>query len=156
MDLKNNQTVTNISTTSIRSADNPHALLLETVEQNASNYPRQVYKRAIRARNFQNIIMRPGVRQLSTVAIKHLKNCPVTKADIDAAEHIFGPNLGSLKGKTTRKMPRHVLSNIDPVPTHILRHHSRVALCIDIMYIHKITFLCHHFKESEVWNGGTP
>ena len=43
------------------------------------------------------------------VAIKHLKHCPITKGDIMAADDIFGPNLGSLTGKTV------------PVLTHMSR-----------------------------------
>jgi len=40
-----------------------------------------------------------------------LPNCPITQADILQAEEILGLNLGSLKGKTTRKTTPHVIMN---------------------------------------------
>ena len=38
-----------------------------------------------------------------------LKNCPVTTEGIMVAEDIFGPNLGSLKGKMARCGGKHVV-----------------------------------------------
>ena len=73
---------------------------INTVTQNAEKYTQRAYKRAAKARRFQNIIMRPGSRELMDVSIKHLANCPITCQDVLAADDIFGPNLGSLKGKT--------------------------------------------------------
>jgi len=50
--------------------------LYDTVEQNKQRYPKRLYQRAVRARKFQNIMMRPGSRQLADVTIHHLK-CPI-------------------------------------------------------------------------------
>jgi hypothetical protein len=48
--------------------------------------------------------MYPSVRQFMTIADKNLlKNNPVKRADIQAAEDIFGTNLGALKVKTARR-----------------------------------------------------
>ena len=85
--------------------------------------------------------MRPSSKQMRDIAIKHLSNCPITRSDIIAADHIFGPNLGSLKGKTPRKLPEHVKANIDPVPHQILKIYRNIMLCTEIMFINKIPFL---------------
>jgi len=84
--------------------------------------------------------MRPGSRQLADAAIHHLKS-PISKSDIIAADNIFGPNLGSLKGKTARTPPKHVFDNIDPVSRDILEKYRNVTLCIDIMFVNKIPFI---------------
>ncbi len=47
--------------------------LYDTVELNKQRYPKRLYQRAARARNFQNIMMRAGSRQLADVVIHHLK-----------------------------------------------------------------------------------
>ena len=74
--------------------------MVQTVAKQADKYTKCAYKKAVLARRLQNIMMRPGARELMDVTIKHLRDCPVTRADVQAAEDIFGTNVGSLKGKT--------------------------------------------------------
>ena len=84
--------------------------------------------------------MQPGMRQLMDVAIHHLKGCPITQADILAAEDISGLNLGYLKGKTVDRPNPHVSTGVDLVPHEILKLHKSITICIDIMFINKIPF----------------
>ena len=42
-------------------------------------------------------------------------DCLVTQHDIKVAKDMFGPNLGSLKGKTNWRKVKHVRSQVDPV-----------------------------------------
>ena len=43
-------------------------------------------------------------------------NCPITSDDVDIAEKIFGPDVGSLKGKSTREQPKRVYDNKINIP----------------------------------------
>jgi hypothetical protein len=62
--------------------------MLEYVGDMAKNYSKRAYKKALMARKFQNIIMRPSTRKYKDVVISHMPGCPITKADIQAAENI--------------------------------------------------------------------
>ena len=71
-----------------------------------------------------------------------IPNCPVTRRDIVAAEHIFGPDVGSLKGKATRKQPIGVgLYNHIPIPSGIVKQYHDVILAVDILYVNKLPFI---------------
>jgi hypothetical protein len=79
--------------------------------------------------------MHPGSREFMDISINHICNCPINKQHIQMAESIFGPNLGSLKGKTTYHTHPHIVGH------DILATHSNIHLTIDIMYINKLSFL---------------
>jgi hypothetical protein len=99
-------------------------------------------KRAVVARKLQDVVGRPSTRDhVKIVEGGMLRNCPITRADILAAEDIFGPNMGSLKGKTGRRKNMHVPSLVADVPCNIVKMHRDVTLCFDIMFVNKIAFL---------------
>jgi hypothetical protein len=98
--------------------------------------------RASLARNLQIIIGRPNTREfIRIVQDGLLPNCPITKDDILAAEYIFGPDLGSLKGKTVRKSQTPVRPGLVSFPLEIMGRYKRLTLCVDVMFVNKIPFL---------------
>ncbi len=69
-------------------------------------------------------------------------NCDVTRQDIINAEDIFGPDTGSLKGKTVRKASDQVQSGgLVPIPATIMAHYRRIILCVDVMKVNRMPFL---------------
>ena len=80
-------------------------------------------------------MMFPGVRQLYKIADENLlRNCPINRGDIRAAEDIFGPNLGALKGKTPARRSTVVSGGRDGVPPDILDRHRDLVVSIDIFF----------------------
>ena len=116
-------------------------LMIETVADRADKYTARDIDLARAARRLQNIIMQPGSRKLMDKIISSLPNCPVTKDDVRRADDVWGPNLGSLKGKTVRRPLPHTHDNVAPVPTEILTTYPSLAMAIDIMFVNKIPFL---------------
>jgi len=59
--------------------------------------------RSTLSQQIQKAIGHPGLNDfLKIVESNLLVNCPIVKQNILAAEDIFGPELGGLKGKTVR------------------------------------------------------
>jgi hypothetical protein len=72
--------------------------------------------------------------------MQHLGNCPVTKADIAAANDILGKNLGSLIGKPVQQSNIHVEGGVDTLPLEVLQLSKDIPIVIDIMFVNKVTF----------------
>lgn len=117
-------------------------VMVTTVSENKSRYTNEHYLNAVRARDLQIKIGRPSTKDFIRIVTRNqLPNCPVTKADILAAEHIFGPDVGSLKGKTTRQRPRTVRPVVETLPPKIMSRYRDVTLACDIMFVNKVPML---------------
>ena len=117
-------------------------VLVNTVEENKSKYTERDYQRALVARRLQNTIGHKSTADLVHIVKENLlKNCPVTTADIMAAEDILGTNVQSLRGKQVRRGGQHVVIERQDVPRTIMERYKNVTLCIDIMFVNKIPFL---------------
>ena len=109
-------------------------MLVTTVDGNKSAFPKIQVRQAEAARRLQQAIGRPSDRRLKEIiAARALPNCTVTEQDVDNARLIFGPDIGSLKGKTVRKNADHVELKLSSVPSELIRRHKAVTICLDIM-----------------------
>ena len=127
--------------------------VVETVAGNKSKYSNEDYSRALKVRQLQQAVGRPSTQDLITILDSNLiKGCSLTARDVKNAEHIFGPDLGILKGKTVRRSSPVVTPNVIPAPS-FLRAYADVTLAIDVMRVNGIPFLItvsRHLKFGSV------
>ena len=76
-------------------------IMVNTIADNKGNYTNDDYLKALHARELQIKIGRPSTKHFIQIfTTNQLPNFPFSRADIIADEHIFGPDVSSLKGKT--------------------------------------------------------
>jgi hypothetical protein len=97
---------------------------------------------ALLTRRIQRVIGRPSTHDYIHILNNNLlPNIPISSNDITTAEDIFRPDIGSLKGKTTRKTPEVIQGELLPIPTDISTKYRIVTIALDIMYVNNIPFL---------------
>jgi hypothetical protein len=115
--------------------------LVNTVASNKTKYTERAYSHAVLARRLQRIIGHPSTRTFLWVVDDNLlPNCPITRKDILAAEHIFGLDVGSLKGKTVHRGAAHVDICTVNIPASLISQYREVVLAADVMFVNKIHF----------------
>jgi hypothetical protein len=121
---------------------NGESFLVDSVEENKLGYNKRQFVSAKRARKLYHTLGCPTVENFKHILRQNIfKNCPVTIADVSTAERISGPDIGALKGKSTRKVPVAVKTDEIEIPRELKEMHQDLILCIDIMFVNGMPML---------------
>ena len=116
--------------------------MVTIVRENRNFYTERQYERAKRARDLYHAIGTPSIQDFKAVIrMNTIGNNPVTTKDIVLAEKIFGADVGSLKGKTTRTRPVPVVEDTIEIPRILISSQQNITLCIDGMKVNGLVFL---------------
>jgi hypothetical protein len=132
-----------------------HITLVSTVEKNKSKFTTRDYDRAKMARRVQVLVGRPELKDFVSYLDKSMiTNCPIDRTDAITAHQIFGRDVDSVKGKTTRQGTEHVPARIADIPVGIMAKYRDITLCIDNMFVNKVGFFMSisrdiHFITAE-------
>jgi hypothetical protein len=61
----------------------------------------------------------------------------VTTEDVNNAKKIFGADMSSLRGKSTRRKSTPVREDVIEIPEELIAQNREIDLCIDIMYVNE-------------------
>ena len=116
--------------------------LVQTLDENKAFYTNRQFLKAKKARELYHALGTPSIQDFKAMLRMNLiANNPVTVEDIEIAEQIFGTDIGSLKGKTTRMKPIPVVENYITIPQELYAKQQEVVLCIDGIKINGLMFL---------------
>ena len=118
------------------------AQFVETVAKNeAVHTPRDV-ERAKAAMRLLHSVGFPSFPALKhALTANSIKDCPVLPAHVDLAQKIYGKDVASIKGKTTRRKPTAVENTTITIPPELLQAQQSVDLCMDALFVEKMPFL---------------
>jgi hypothetical protein len=116
--------------------------LMQTLEENLKYLlPRQL-KRAYKARELYDAMGTPTVEDLKAMIwMTLIRNNKVTTKDVNLAIKAFGPDVGNIEGKTTRRRPTPVSNNIIEIPDELLDVQRNLVLSMDGMVVNSLIFL---------------
>jgi hypothetical protein len=78
--------------------------IVKTVKKNREGFTKRQVEEATQARKAYRMLGCPSLDNFKNmIRMSALKNCPITVKAINNAETLFGPNIRTLKGKTTRR-----------------------------------------------------
>ena len=116
--------------------------LISTVKENCEGYMQRQFERAKRAQTLYHNMGAPSLENLKKLLQANtIQNCPITVEDVTLAEKIFGKDISTLKGKSTRPKLHQVKNDYIEIPKELLKNNTEITLCMDTMFVNRIGFL---------------
>jgi hypothetical protein len=116
--------------------------VVATVRENSMGYTQRQFERAKKARRLYHIVSCPTITNFKHILLQNIiKNCPVTAEDVNIAKKIFGGDIGTLKGKSTRHRPTPVIEDLMDIPPELLERQQNLTYCMDMMYVNGMPML---------------
>lgn len=126
----------------VNDADLTYHSPVQTVRGNYEGFTKKQVQRATLARRLMGMIGAPTERDYQSLVRQNLlQDCPITPSDIANAHTIFGPDLANIRGKTVRRKPHHVSTELVEIPQQILSTQRNVTLSADVMFVNQVPFL---------------
>ena len=134
----------------------PAVGLVQTVDENKKLFTKAQVDQADKARTLMKTLMMPTIKTLKrAILTNQIQNCPVTDKDCDIAIQIYGKDIASLKGKSTRSKATPAVDDVVAIPKRLLYLHKNVHLFLDIMYVNGLPFLMsiskHLYYQSAIY-----
>ena len=80
----------------------------------------------------------PTFRNLKLMVRQNIiHNFPVRVEYIEIAEKIFCPDMYTLKGRTTRQIPKGVVDDFIEIPQKLIDNNQELILCMNIVFINQ-------------------
>jgi hypothetical protein len=84
----------------------------------------------------------PSINDFKAILLMNtINDNPVTTNDFKSTEKIFGPDIGRVNGKTTRRKLLRVVDDYIEIPEELIEAQHEVTLCMDEMKVNGQSFL---------------
>ena len=115
---------------------------MQSVKKQLEGFTKREVERADQARKFYHMVGAPTLENLKMVIRQNLfKNCPVTTQDVNLAEKIFGSDISTLKGRSTRPRPEVMIDDSIDIPEELIRGNESIDLAIDLIFINRVVLM---------------
>jgi hypothetical protein len=115
---------------------------VNTIDENKAFFTHCQFEQAKRARELYYALRAPSIQDFKAIlCMNFISNNPVTIEDIKIAQQIFGLDIGSLKGKTTRKKLLPVINNYIKIPEELFAKQQNIVLFIAGIKVNGLMFL---------------
>ena len=112
------------------------------MEENKSFHTNQEVFRAKQAKKVLSALVYPTLSELKALIwMNQIQVNPIETKDVDLIKKVYGPEVATIKGRTTRKRPTTARLDTIKVPKELHLAQHNVELCIDAMFVNNMPFL---------------